>query len=199
MLTKTKMQEIQDLKLQGYTKADIIRYYEAQGRKPPSRPTISKYYDMDVIPDDPGAKLAKPKSFDAEPFRSTIIRILETNSGKSFCMSSVYDVLEEKFIENGDYEKLPGNQQTLRNYIHYLEDSGQVNREPEHRRIYDYVRDRRHPHYKRYRGSVLPWRTRCFPCALKKGPARCCYGAGTYAGSTPQIPLLQQRRFPLMG
>ena len=141
MLTKTKMQEIQDLKLQGYTKADIIRYYEAQGRKPPSRPTISKYYDMDVIPDDPGAKLAKPKTFDAEPFRSTIIRILETNSGKSFCMSSVYDVLEEKFIENGEYEKLPGNQQTLRNYIHYLEDSGQINREPEHRRIYDYVFD----------------------------------------------------------
>lgn len=139
MLTKTKMQEIQDLKLQGYTKADIIRYYEAQGRKPPSRPTISKYYDMDVIPDDPGAKLAKPKTFDAEPFRSTIIRILETNSGKSFCMSSVYDVLEEKFIENGEYEKLPGNQQTLRNYIHYLEDSGQINREPEHHRIYDYV------------------------------------------------------------
>ena len=141
MLTKTKMQEIQDLKLQGYTKADIIRYYEAQGRKPPSRPTISKYYDMDVIPDDPGAKLAKPKTFDAEPFRSTIIRILETNSGKSFCMSSVYDVLEEKFIENGEYEKLPGKQQTLRNYIHYLEDSGQINREPEHRRIYDYVFD----------------------------------------------------------
>ena len=141
MLTKTKMQEIQDLKLQGYTKADIIRYYEAQGRKPPSRPTLSKYYDMDVIPDDPGAKLAKPKTFDVEPFRSTIVRILETNSGKSFCMSSVYDVLEEKFIENGDYEKLPGNQQTLRNYIHYLEDSGQINREPEHRRIYDYVFD----------------------------------------------------------
>ena len=82
MLTKTKMQEIQDLKLQGYTKADIIRYYEAQGRKPPSRPTISKYYDMDVLPDDPGAKLAKPKTFDAEPFRSTIISILETNSGR---------------------------------------------------------------------------------------------------------------------
>ena len=33
------------------------------------------------------------------------------------------------------------NQQTLRNYIHYLEDSGQINREPEHRRIYDYVFD----------------------------------------------------------
>ena len=141
MLTKTKMQEIQDLKLQGYTKADIIRYYEAQGRKPPSRPTISKYYDMDVLPDDPGAKLAKPKTFDAEPFRSTIISILETNSGRSFCMSSVYDVLEEKFIENGDYEKLPGNQQMFRNYIHYLENSGQINREQEQRRVYDYVFD----------------------------------------------------------
>lgn len=141
MLTKTQMQQIQDLKLMGYTKTDIIRYYEARGEKPPSRPTISKYYDMDVVPDNPGAKLAKPKTFDAEPFRSTILRILETNSGKSFCMSSVYDVLEEKFIENGTYDKLPGNEQTLRNYIHYLEDSGQVNREPEHRRVYDYVFD----------------------------------------------------------
>ena len=141
MLTKTQMQQIQDLKLMGYTKTDIIRYYEARGEKPPSRPTASKYYDMDIVPDDPGEKLAKTKTIDAEPFRSTILRILETNSGKSFCMSSVYDVLEEKFIENGTYDKLPGNEQTLRNYIHYLEDSGQVNRESEHRRVYDYVFD----------------------------------------------------------
>ena len=34
MLTKTAMQEIQDLKLQGYTQAGIIEYYENQGRKP---------------------------------------------------------------------------------------------------------------------------------------------------------------------
>ena len=38
MLTKTQMQQIQDLKLMGYTKTDIIRYYEARGEKPPSRP-----------------------------------------------------------------------------------------------------------------------------------------------------------------
>ena len=48
MLTKTQMQQIQDLKLMGYTKTDIIRYYEARGEKPPSRPTVSKYYDMDI-------------------------------------------------------------------------------------------------------------------------------------------------------
>ena len=33
MLTKTQMQQIQDLKLMGYTKTDIIRYYEAHGEK----------------------------------------------------------------------------------------------------------------------------------------------------------------------
>ena len=53
MLDKTQMQEIQDLKLRGYTKAEILQYYKEQGIKPPSRPTISKYYDMDVIPDNP--------------------------------------------------------------------------------------------------------------------------------------------------
>ena len=133
MLAKTKMQEIQDLKLQGYTKAEILTYYQERGEKPPSRPTIHKYHDMDVIPDNPGEKLAKEKSFDTEPFRSAIISILEVNGHSNYYMSSVYDVLEEKFIECGAYDRLPGNEQTLRNYIHYLE--------PEHRRVYDYVFD----------------------------------------------------------
>ena len=141
MLDKTQMQEIQDLKLRGYTKSEIRTYYEQQGRKPPSRPTISKYYDMDVVPEDPGAKLSKDKAFDISPFKETIISILEDNSRKDFCISSVYDVLEEKFIENGDLETLPGNEQTLRNYVHYLEESGQINTSEEHRRVYDHVCD----------------------------------------------------------
>jgi hypothetical protein len=53
----------------------------------------------------------------------------------------VYDVLLEKFVESGDHETLPGNEQTLRNYVHYLESKGIINREPERRRIYDYVFD----------------------------------------------------------
>ena len=69
MLAKSKMQEIQDLKLRGYTQAEIIDYYVDQGLKPPSRPTISKYFNMDVIPDNPGEKLAKDKAFDVEPFK----------------------------------------------------------------------------------------------------------------------------------
>ena len=141
MLAKTQMQEIQDLKLRGYTQSEILTYYLEQGLKPPSRPTIAKYYKMDVIPEDPAAKLAKDKAFDVSPFREEIIQILETNNRKDICISSVYDVLEEKFLENGSYEKLPGNEQTLRNYVHYLEDSGVIDTSNERKRIYDHVFD----------------------------------------------------------
>ncbi len=141
MLGKNQMQEIQDLKLRGYTQAEIIDYYNEQGIKPPSRPTIAKYFNMDVVPENPGEKLAKDKAFDVEPFRSTIIATVEANDGNDFCMSSVYDLLEEKFIENGEYDKLPGNEQTLRNYVHYLRDTGQIDTGEEHRRIYDHVFD----------------------------------------------------------
>ncbi len=141
MLAKTQMQEIQDLKLRGYTQTEILTYYQERGLKPPSRPTIAKYYKMDVVPEDPAAKLAKDKVFDVSPFREEIIQILETNHRKDICISSVYDVLEEKFIENGSYEKLPGNEQTLRNYVHYLEDSGLIDTSSEHKRIYDHVFD----------------------------------------------------------
>jgi len=142
MLNKFMMQEIIDLKLQGYTVAGIRDYYEAQGVKPPSMPTIRKYYGMDVLPDDPGEKLEKPKVFDVEPFRSEIIKVLENNrDNKTLCISSVYDFLEEKFIENGDLEVLPGNQQTLRNYVHYLKEHGIVDMADHSSRVYDTVFD----------------------------------------------------------
>jgi hypothetical protein len=141
MLTKTTMQEIQDLKLQGFTQAQIISHYKNLGIKPPSRPTIAKYYAMDVVPENPGEKLAKDKAFDEEPFRSAILRILESNEDKDYCMSSVYDVLEELFIESGQFDSLPGNEQTLRNYIHHLEESGQITRDPDRKRVYNHVFD----------------------------------------------------------
>lgn len=139
MLTKRKMQEIQDLKIRGYTKTEIVSYYQEKGLKPPSRPTINKYYALNVVPEHPNSRLTKDKSFDISPFREAIIATLEANSRKDFCISSVYDLLQEKFIENGDFDVLPGNEQTLRNYVHYLENSGIVTCEPEHRRVYDYV------------------------------------------------------------
>lgn len=141
MLTKQQMQEIQDLKLRGYTQTEIHDYFVAQGIKPPSRPTISKYFRMDVVPEDPGERLAKEKAFDAEPFKSVIIATLEANGGRDFCMSSVYDLLEERFVDSGEFERLPGNEQTLRNYVHHLEETGQVKPGDRNARVYDHVFD----------------------------------------------------------
>jgi transposase len=49
--------------------------------------------------------------------------------------------LLEKFVEEGAMESLPGNEQTLRNYIHYLENNDIVDNAPENKRIYDHVFD----------------------------------------------------------
>ena len=79
MLTRNMMQMIQDLKLRGFAENEIAEQLRKAGEKVPSKPTIRKYYRMDIIPDDPGAHLAKDKAFDAEPFRSTIIEVLRNN------------------------------------------------------------------------------------------------------------------------
>ena len=109
MLTKNQMQEILDLKLQGYSINEIVHYFEAQGKKKPSLPTIRKYYNMDIVPEIPNQNLLKDKVFDHEPFRTAIIEIIRNNNKKNYCISSVYDVLIERFVEGGEFEVLPGN------------------------------------------------------------------------------------------
>lgn len=141
MLKKKQMQEIQDLKLRGYSINEIVKYYAEQGQKAPSLPTIRKYYQMNTAPELPNQNLIKDKAFDHEPYRSAIIEIIKNNNRGSYCASSIYDVLIEKFVENSTDVALPGNEQTLRNYIHYLNDSGIIEQEPENKRIYDHVFD----------------------------------------------------------
>ena len=140
MLKEAMMQEIIDLKMKGYSVNEIIEYYENKPGKTPSRPTVRKYYGMGAVPADPGAKLAKDKVFDREPWKSSIIAILKNNPGKCHG-SSVYDVLAERFVENGDYGALPGSERTLRTYMGYLIQSGQVERTEPDRRIYEHVFD----------------------------------------------------------
>ena len=140
MLEVKVMQEIIDMKLKGYSFNEIIEHYESKSGKPPSRPTIRKYYNMDTVPENPGFNLAKDKAFDAEPWRDAIIAILANNPGKCYG-SSVYDVLIERFVENGDYESLPGSERTLRSFIGHLIRSGAVERSEKDGRIYDHVFD----------------------------------------------------------
>ena len=139
MLKKPMVQEIIDMKMKGYSIGEIIEYYESKPGKPPSRPTIRKYYEMDVMPTDHGVSLVKDKVFDEEPWKSAIIAILKYNPG---CyISSAYDVLMERFVDTGEYECLPGSERTLRTYSGYLVSSGQIEAAEKNRRIYDHVFD----------------------------------------------------------
>ena len=140
MLREKMIQEIIDMKLKGYSINEIIEYYERKPGKPPTRPTIRKYYNMDAVPDDLGAKLVKDKVFDEEPWKGAIIAILVNNPKKCYS-SSVYDVLVERFVENGSYDSLPGSERTLRTYIGYLADSGQIDAVEKDGRIYEHVFD----------------------------------------------------------
>ena len=133
------VQEIQDLKQAGYSLNEVIDHLAARPGKTPCRATVRKYYDMDGVPEDLHARTAKPHAFDAEPFRSDILEILALNP-KCY-VSSVHDVLLERHVESGDYEILPGNEQTLRNYVRWLRDTGQVVTPEASRRTYDHVDD----------------------------------------------------------
>ena len=140
MLSKMLVQEIQDLKDGGYALGEVIQHLKKRyGAKAPSIPTVRKYYDMDGVPDDLHAKTAKERAFDRPPFREAIVEILENNP-KCY-MSSVYDVLVEKYVDTGEFDALPGNEQTLRNFIHFLEESGAVPEEKREGRKYDHVDD----------------------------------------------------------
>ena len=141
MVPVKMMHEILDLKSKGFSPNEIFEYLKDRYPKSPTKRTILKYYNMDSVPDNPGAALEKDKAFDREPFRGTILRVMETLP-KGYFISSVYDVLMEKFVESGEYRSLPGNQQTLRNYIHHLRETGQIPPEDNSgKRTYEFVMD----------------------------------------------------------
>jgi hypothetical protein len=139
MLKQDMIQEIQDLKANGYSLGEAIQQMADRYGKAPSLPTARKYYNMDGVPDDLGESLKKDKAFDVEPFRSAIIDILTANPGCH--ISSAYDVLTERYVEGGGYEQLPGNAQTLRNYVRHLKHSGAVDLSSGKGRTYNYVPD----------------------------------------------------------
>lgn len=137
MMQDRMIQEIQELKLSGYSLKEAYEHLSAVHGKVPTMKTVRKYYNMECAPADAHAKLKKSMAFDREPFRSAIIEIAERNPG---CyMSSIYDVLIEAFVENGRYDGLPGNEQTLRNYIRHLRGTGLIGAHEGPRRTYDAI------------------------------------------------------------
>ena len=137
MIQDDMIREIQELNLSGYTPKEAHEELKKRHTKVPTLKTVRKYYSMDCAPEDNHARVRKQMAFDREPFRSEIIEIAERNPDAY--MSSIYDVLVEKFVEGGDYEELPGNEQTLRNFIRRLKEDGEIAPAGERRRKHDVV------------------------------------------------------------
>jgi hypothetical protein len=134
-------QKIQELKELGLTKTEIIRNFLDEKEIPPSWPTVAKYYDMEASESSGVASpFAKERAFDREPYRTVIITILRRNNDK-LKISSIYDVLLEKFVDTGIVEKLPGNEQTVRNYVRWLRGTGTVPHPKANDRQYDFVEE----------------------------------------------------------
>ena len=137
MIQDEMIDEIQELRLAGYTVGETYEELKTRHKKVPTIKTVRKHCRMGCAPDDNHAGVRKQMAFDAEPLKSAVVGIVERNP--ECHMGSAYDVLVERFVESGECDALPGNEQTLRNYIHHLRESGQIDESPESRRKYDVV------------------------------------------------------------
>lgn len=108
MINKAMFKQVQAFRRQGYSKAAIVRALELDPR------TVAKYYAMEEEEFRLYRQehLFREKAFDG--LRSEILEVYGANGYQPLPVSSVYDYLEEK------YGALPGNEQTLRNYVAYL-------------------------------------------------------------------------------
>lgn len=137
MIRDRMIEEIQEPRLSGLAPDDTYDELRRRHRKVPSIKTVRKYHDMDAAPDDNHARVRKHAAFDVEPLRSAIVEAVAPDPGCD--MSSACDVLQERFVDTGEIEALPGNEQTLRNFIHRLEGEGSIPELEVARRTYDHI------------------------------------------------------------
>ena len=114
MVKKAMYQKIQQLKIQGHTQLAISKELGID------RKTVRRYWrmDEDEYRQCRHAFLCRDKGF--EICRDEILEIYRLNDFEQLPMSSVYDYLEELLGE------LPGTEKTLRNYIHHLHATNQL-------------------------------------------------------------------------
>jgi len=108
MIKKAMFKQIQTFRRQGYSKGAIGRTLKINPR------TVAKYFAMEEedYRDYRRDHLFRDKVFD--PLQEEILEVYKANLFRPVLVSSVFDYLEEK------YGRLPGNEQTLRNYVGYL-------------------------------------------------------------------------------
>jgi transposase len=84
------------------------------------RKTVRKYMNMSEERYSELLNRYKNRGKSFEPYKEEIVEIFRQNAGKTIYLSSVYDMLEEKHGE------LPGGYRTLRNYVVFLKESGEI-------------------------------------------------------------------------
>ena len=107
-------QRIQKLKKKGYSKTEISLKLKIDPA------TVRKYYVMNPTKYNAYRQKCGARNKLFSYYLDEIKLIYELNDSKRLNMAAVYDYLEEKYLE------LPGNEQTLRNYIHYLVKNGEI-------------------------------------------------------------------------
>lgn len=106
--------EIMRLKRKGNSKAFVAKELGI------SRRSVIKYWDMSEAEYQEYLieHMSRGKEFDQ--YKNEILEVYEANEFKKLQASSVYDYLEEM------YSSLPATEKSLRNYIHFLLDTGQL-------------------------------------------------------------------------
>lgn len=126
MVNKEMFYKVKALKNMGYTRSEIKAELKLNHR------TVTKYLYMSEqeFLEYRRELLYKDKVFDQ--YAKEILEIYEANNNRKINMASIYDFLEEV------HGALPGSERSLRNYICYLQATGQLNLE-NNLRVYEKV------------------------------------------------------------
>ena len=108
MIREKMYEKVQTFKRLGYSRSKIASELGLDHK------TVAKYYRMDERDFRSFRQQHMFRDKALEEYEKDILEVYEENEFRKLNMSSVYDYLEER------YGTLPGNEQTLRNYISYL-------------------------------------------------------------------------------
>jgi hypothetical protein len=114
MVQKKMFRKIKNYKKKGFSKKRTAKDLKI------ARKTVRKYWNMST---EDYLKYLQNQTYRFKAFddlKSEILKIYEVNNNKKLQMSAVYDFLEEK------YDKLPAKEKSLRNYIHYLIETNEI-------------------------------------------------------------------------
>ncbi len=114
MKKKKMYQKIQTLKRQGCSKSEITRTLQIDPK------TTARYYTMSEEEFQVYLESQMFREKDFREYERAILEVYEKNGNRRLNMAAVYDYLEER------YGILPGNEQTLRNFIRYLNRSNKL-------------------------------------------------------------------------